>query len=276
MAKKLSTFSMRMPEDINDRIQAYAEEHECTKAEAMSHFARAGMKLEDEGPQTVQAAADGTASQASKSGATSADVEKIMTELQGLTKATESLRSASLARPAQDNAIVPVDIREKIQSYASAHSCTPAEALGYYARLGIQISDEARPASVHEVAELSKKLDVLAKDSQVKSEQIKQMSEAISAIKKNTEPETVEVEGELADPAIEEAHNAQLTDEEKQRQEAERTRKIMTDVMNEYAAAHPTPAPEPQPAQQQMNPWVPVLVAVIVSLVIGIIVLVLH
>ena len=46
-SKRPTTFSMRMPEDLNLKIQAYAQEHGCTKAEAMSHFARAGIELEE-------------------------------------------------------------------------------------------------------------------------------------------------------------------------------------------------------------------------------------
>lgn len=269
MPKKPTTFSMRMPEDINDRIQSYAEEHQCTKAEAMSHFARAGMKLEDEGgaPTTDNAPAAQPAEDLGQS--MDQHFGKVMDQLQGLSKTAESLRESSTQQ-----AIVPADIRQKVQEYAKAHECSETEALGYYARLGIQMTDQQRPASVAEVANLSKKLDLLAKDSQMKSEQLKRMNEAIAHIRKNTEPETVEVEGELADPAIEEAKSPQLSEEEKERQEEERTRKIMTDVMNEYAAAHPAPAPEPAPTPApQMSPWLPVLVAVIVSLVMGIVVI---
>ena len=62
MAKKPTTFSMRMPEDLNEKIQAYAIEHNCTKAEAMSHFARAGIELEENGgAQLAQSAQSGDA-----------------------------------------------------------------------------------------------------------------------------------------------------------------------------------------------------------------------
>lgn len=253
MPKKLTTFSMRMPEDINEKVQAYAAEHECTKAEAMSHFARAGIEIEDSGKP-----------------ASSDELEQIISKINDLATKED-------AETTQTTAVIPVDIKDKIQAYSKEHECSENEALGYYARIGIQISDAQRPASVSEVQELSKKLDVLAKDSQTKSEQISKMAETLQSIQKNTEPETVEVEGELADPAIEDAHDAEPTEEEKERQAAERTKKIMTDVMNEYAAAHPTPAPTPPaPQQQQVSPWIPVLVAAIVSLAIGLVVLLLH
>lgn len=254
MPKKLTTFSMRMPEDINEKVQAYAAEHECTKAEAMSHFARAGIQLEDEGKP-----------------ASNDELGQIISKI-------DALATKEDVDTTQSTAVIPVDIKDKIQAYSKEHKCSEAEALGYYARIGIQITSEQRPASVAEVQELSKKLDVLAQDSQAKAEQINKMSEMLTAIQKNTEPETVEVEGELADPAIEEAQNAEPSEEEKERQAAELTKKIMTDVMNEYAAAHPTPAPTPAtpPQQQQMSPWIPVLVAAVISLVVGIIVLVLH
>lgn len=254
MPKKLTTFSMRMPEDINEKVQAYAAEHECTKAEAMSHFARAGIEIEESGKP-----------------ASSDELEQIISKI-------NELAAPDDGNTQQSTAVIPVDIKDKIQAYSSEHDCSEAEALGYYARIGIQLSDDKRPASIGELEELSKKLDVLAKDSQAKAEQIGKMTEMLQAIQKNTEPETVEVEGELADPAIEEAQNAEPSEEEKERQAAELTKKIMTDVMNEYAAAHPTPAPTPAapPQQQQMSPWIPVLVAAVISLVVGIIVLVLH
>ena len=161
MARKPTTFSMRMPEDLNEKIQAYATEHNCTKAEAMSHFARAGIELEENGPTSV--VPDGM-EQTSKDA-----LDKIQERL-------EALQKLPNIESAQTSAIVPVDIRDKIQAYSAEHECSEHEALTYYARIGIQMSAESRPASAAELAELARRLDVLAQDNQAKAEQMKQMN----------------------------------------------------------------------------------------------------
>ncbi len=247
-AKRPTTFSMRMPEDLNERIQAYATEHSCTKAEAMSHFARAGIELEDAGPQPV--------------------AEEPNEALKSIQERLDALKNLPTIEPAPTTAIVPADIRDKIQTYSAEHNCSEQEALAYYARIGIQMSEEQRPANVGDLAELSHRLDVLAKDNQAKTEQMQQMAEVLVEIRGYTKPEELELEGEIA----EDVEEPELTDEERQRIADEHTRQIVSDVMGDYLAKQQE-ADEQWAASQRgtINPWVPVLVAIIVSLVIGLV-----
>lgn len=268
MARKPTTFSMRMPEDLNEKIQSYATEHNCTKAEAMSHFARAGIELEENGPQ-VPTSEDSS--------------EEALSRIQ---ERLEALQNLPTIEPAKTTAIVPADIKDRIQAYSSEHECSEQEALTYYARIGIQLSDENRPASAGEVAELARRLDVLAQDGQQKSEQLKQMAEMLVNIREYTKPDELELEGELADQDAEDVEQTELTEEERQRIADEHTRQIINDVMGGYMekqreeqdarearhAAEQAAARAQQPSP--MSAWVPVLVAIIVSLVIGLIVIV--
>lgn len=256
-AKRPTTFSMRMPEDLNERIQAYATEHNCTKAEAMSHFARAGIELEDNGLATVQ---DGS----------EAALDKIQERL-------EALQNLPTIEATSTTAIVPADIKDKIQAYSTEHDCSEQEALTYYARLGIQMTSDQRPASSAEVAELSRRLDLLAKDNQEKTEQMKQMAEVLVAVRDYTKPDEVELEGEVA----EDVEEQELTDEERQQIADEHTRKIVSDVMGDYmtkqqeelAAREAARGAEERPGLAT-NVWIPALIAIIVSL-IGLVVVVL-
>ena len=256
-AKRPTTFSMRMPEDLNERIQAYATEHNCTKAEAMSHFARAGIELEDNGPATVQ---DGS----------EAALDKIQERL-------EALQKLPTIEATPTTAIVPADIKDKIQAYSTEHDCSEQEALTYYARLGIQMTSDQRPASSAEVAELSRRLDLLAKDNQEKTEQMKQMAEVLVAVRDYTKPDEVELEGEVA----EDVEEQELTDEERQQIADEHTRRIVSDVMGDYmtkqqeelAAREAARGAEERPGLAT-NVWIPALIAIIVSL-IGLVVVVL-
>ncbi len=249
-SKRTTTFSMRMPEHLIERIQASAAENNCTKAEAMSHFARAGIELEDNGPAPAQGDADEA-------------LGKIQERL-------EALQNLPTIEPAPTTAIVPADIRDKIQAYSTEHDCTEQEALTYYARIGVQMSAEQRPATVGDMAELSRRVDALAQDNQAKSEQLKQMAELLVDIRDYTKPDELELEGELAGEEAEDVETPELTDEERQAIADEHTRQIVSDVMGDYltkqqAAEEQRKAEAPSP----MNPWIPVLVAVIVSLVIG-------
>lgn len=256
-SKRPTTFSMRMPEDLNERIQAYATEHNCTKAEAMSHFARAGIELEDNGPATVQ---DGS----------EAALDKIQERL-------EALQKLPTIEATPTTAIVPADIKDKIQAYSTEHDCSEQEALTYYARLGIQMTSDQRPASSAEVAELSRRLDLLAKDNQEKTEQMKQMAEVLVAVRDYTKPDEVELEGEVA----EDVEEQELTDEERQQIADEHTRRIVSDVMGDYmtkqqeelAAREAARGAEERPGLAT-NVWIPALIAIIVSL-IGLVVVVL-
>ena len=256
-AKRPTTFSMRMPEDLNERIQAYATENNCTKAEAMSHFARAGIELEDNGQATAQEGSE-------------AALDKIQERL-------EALQNLPTIEPASTTAIVPADIKDKIQAYSTEHDCSEQEALTYYARLGIQMTSDQRPATSSEVAELSRRLDLLAKDNQEKTEQMKQMAEVLVAVRDYTKPEEVELEGEVA----EEVEEQELTDEERQRIADEHTRKIVSDVMGDYMTKQQEELAARDAARgAQERPgfaagvWIPALVAIIVSL-IGLVVVVL-
>lgn len=249
-AKRPTTFSMRMPEDLNERIQAYATEHNCTKAEAMSHFARAGIELEDNGPAATQ---DGS----------EAALDKIQERL-------EALQNLPTIEPASTTAIVPADIKGKIQEYSAEHDCSEQEALTYYARLGIQMTSDQRPATSAEVTELSRRLDLLAKDNQEKTEQMKQMAEVLVAVRDYTKPDEVELEGEVA----EDVEEQELTDEERQRIADEHTRKIVSDVMGDYmtkqqeenAAREAARSAESRPGLAS-SVWIPALIAIIVSLI---------
>lgn len=271
MAKKPTTFSMRMPEDLNEKIQSYATEHNCTKAEAMSHFARAGIDLEENGAPSPAPTSDSTS--------TDEALNKIQERL-------EALQNIPTAEPSESTAIVPVDIRDKIQAYSSEHECSEQEALTYYARIGVQMSDANRPASASEVAELARRLDVVAQDNQAKTEQLKAMTDILMNIRDYTKPDELELEGELAEQDAEDVEEPELTDEERQRIADEHTRQIVSDVMGTYLAkqreeqdareaareaAKPT---ESAPAPNPLASWVPVLVAIIVSLIIGIIVII--
>lgn len=263
-AKRPTTFSMRMPEDINEKINAYAAEHNCTKAEAMSHFARAGIELEERGPEqnvSEQSASTPIASQDT--------LEKIEQRLEAL----QNLPTIEAETP---STIVPVDIRDKIQAYSAEHECSEQDAMAYYARLGVQLSDTMRPASAKEMAELRARLDVLAQDSQTKTKQLTQMSEMLNSIHEYTKPDELVLEGEVADDA-EDVEEPELTEEERRQQEDERTRKIVSDVMSEYAAMqYEEREQERQIASQSgsaLNAWIPVFVAVIISLLIGLVVI---
>lgn len=272
MAKRTTTFSMRMPEDLNEKIQAYATEHNCTKAEAMSHFARAGIELEEGGaplperPQEALGAEDASA-------ASQEMFNKIQERL-------DALQNLPRVESVTTTAIVPADIRDKIQEYSERHDCSENEALTYYARLGVQMSDEQRPASTHEVAELARRLDVIVQDNQSKTEQLRQMSELITTIHENTKPDEIELEGELAEQDAEDVEETELSDEERQRIADEHTRKIVSDVMGDYMTRQrkEQEAREAQRAAQQpqrqntTSVWIPVLVAVIVSLIMGLVV----
>lgn len=280
MAKRPTTFSMRMPEDLNEKIQAYAAEHNCTKAEAMSHFARAGIEVEENGVPTP-AAAD-VPSPASDPATTEA-LDKIQERL-------EALQNLPAIEPDKNTALVPIDIRDKIQSYSVEHSCTEYEALTYYARIGVQVSGEQRPANAADVAELYRRLDALAQDSQAKTEQMKQMAELLGTIRDYTKPDELELEGELAEQEAEDVEEHELTEEERQRIADEHTRQIVSDVMGgllskqraeDEAARKAELEAQKLAAQQapQSNPisvWIPVLAAVIVSLVIGLIVILVN
>ena len=263
--KKTTTFSMRMPEDLNERIQRYATENSCTKAEAMSHFARAGIDLEDNGPASVPA-------QAAPTPNTDASKEA----LDKINERLEALQRLPTIESEPPTAIVPADIRDRIQAYSAEHECSEQEALTYYARLGVQMTAEQRPANAADVNELYRRIDVLAQDSHAKTEQLKSMAQMISDIRDYTKPDELELEGELADEAEDVAEEEELTEEERQRIADEHTRKIVSDVMGDYLARQQ----EAQAAldeRQRTNPfamWVPVLVAVIVSLVIGLVVVI--
>lgn len=252
--KRPTTFSMRMPEDLNEKINAYAAEHNCTKAEAMSHFARAGIELEENGMQPAAGQHDGSHE-----------------TLQSIEARLEALQNLPSIEPVQQAAIVPVDIRDKIRSYSEENACSEQEALAYYARLGVQLGEETRQATNADVAELRTRLDALAQDSQKKSEQLAQMAEALVAIREYTKPEELELEGEVADDA-EDVEQPELTEEERQRIADEHTRQIVSSVMEEYLGQDEGPQDARVDARPALNPWIPVLVAVIVSLLIGLVV----
>ena len=260
-AKRPTTFSMRMPEDINEKINAYAAEHSCTKAEAMSHFARAGIELEESGGASAAPVAEGA-----PSAETLAKIEERLAALQNLPTIEPEESKA---------AIVPVDIKDKIQAYSAEHECSEQDALTYYARLGVQLSTEPHPATVEDIADLRTRIDALTRDNQTKSEQLSQIADALVVIREYTKPDELVLEGEIADDA-EDVEEPELTEEEKQRLADERTRQIVSDVMGEYAAIQEQErAAERQLAAESasaFNRWVPVLVAIIISLAIGMVV----
>lgn len=267
MPKKPTTFSMRMPEDINDRIQAYAAEHECTKAEAMSHFVRAGIALED---------GDGSEAGA---GTDLSDIKRQLAEIRdsgerGLEQSVDAAaqRAAASAveryRAEHTQTIVPVDIRDRIEAYSKEHGCTDEESLGYYARLGVSVSAEERPARAADMEELSKKLDAIVRDGAAKTEQLHDLAQTVEKIRGYTEPETVEVEGELADPAIEDARDA-LEEERREAARDERTKRIISETMDSYL----TMSQARQPQQTQATVIMVVLVAAVVVLVVGVLAL---
>ena len=252
--KRPTTFSMRMPEDLNEKIQSYATEHNCTKAEAMSHFARAGIELEENGS-AVPAPAEPSPEQAT--------LDRIHARL-------EALQNLPTIEPEPTTAIVPADIKDKIQAYSTEHECSEHEALTYYARIGIQMTSDQRPATVGDMNELSRRIDALAQDSQAKTDQMKQMAEMLANIRDYTKPDEVELEGEIA----EDVEDQELTEEERQRIADEHTRKVVTDVMEDYLSIQQEAEDQRRAAMQNtMNPWVPVLVAIIVSLLIGMVLL---
>lgn len=220
-AKRPTTFSMRMPEDLNEKINAYAAEHKCTKAEAMTRFARAGIELEESGGMAT--AGSGVPDVGGGSQETLAKIEERLEALQNL-PTIEPIAPTSTA-------IVPIDIREKIQAYSKEHDCSEQDAMAYYARLGVQLSGETRAATTADLAELHGKLDALAQDSRQKGEQLAQLADAIAVIREYTQPETLELEGEIAD----DAEDVELSEEELQRMADERTRQIVSDVLSEYA-----------------------------------------
>ncbi|MDO4536667.1 MAG: hypothetical protein Q4B54_00770 [Coriobacteriales bacterium] len=259
MATRPTTFSMRMPQDLNEKIQEYAAEHNCTKAEAMSHFARAGIDLEENGP------------------AASPAPQETLNKIQERLEALQNLPVIEPVANEQATAIVPVDIRDKIQAYSAEHACSEQEALAYYARIGVQMTSEQRPASTADIAMLTARLDALAQDSAAKNEQLKQMSEILSAVRDYTKPDELELEGEVADEA-EDVEPPELTDEERQRIADEHTRQIVSDVMGNLLSEQQKREAEAESRRQAMqtpavNPWIPVLVAVIVSLIIGLVVI---
>lgn len=274
--KRTTTFSMRMPDDLNEKIQAYAAEHNCTKAEAMSHFARTGIEVEEKGLSTTPPPQEDT------------DADPSVTALNKIQERLDALQHLpSIEQPAT-TAIVPVDIREKIQAYSAEHNCSEQEALAYYARLGVQISGEQRPASAAEVAELARRLDVLAQDTQTKTDQMKQMNELLTTIRDYTKPDEIELEGELAEQEAEDVDDTELTDEERQRIADEHTRKIVSDVMGDYLSRQRAEQ-EAREAEREAKDaatndgrhgsssvMLAVLLALIVSLVVGMIVLVLR
>lgn len=262
-AKRPTTFSMRMPEDLNEKIQAYATEHNCTKAEAMSHFARAGIELEENGPIVQETSPSAERSDNSINSQALSNIEARLEALQNLPRMEPE-------RPT--TAIVPADIRDRIQAYSAEKGCSEQEALTYYARIGVQMTADQRPANVADLTELSRRLDALAKDNQAKTEQMKQMAEVLVTIRDYTKPDEVELEGELA----EDVEERELSEEERQQIADEHTRKIVSDVMGDYLAKQQDAEERARAAQQPaINPWVPVLVAVIASLAIGLIVVVL-
>lgn len=262
-SKRPTTFSMRMPEDLNEKINAYAAEHSCTKAEAMSHFARAGIALEEGGSQPVEQAVN---TEGTETATTLAQIEARL----------EALQNLPTIEATEPTSIVPADMRDAIQTYAQEHDCSENDALTYYARIGVQLSGTTRTASSADVAELRGRLDALAQDSQQKGEQLAHMAEVLAAIHDYTKPEELELEGEVADDT-EDVEQHELTEEEKQALADERTRQIVSSVMEEYLGNQDVDqAEETQLGASSagiINPWIPVLVAVIVSLLIGLVIL---
>jgi len=277
-SKRPTTFSMRMPEDLNLKIQAYATEHGCTKAEAMSHFARAGIELE-EGGAAAMPEQPSVAQQTGEVSSSTVDAESLAAQQETLKSIDErlaALQSLPTIEPEPGSAIVPIDIRDKIQAYSAEHECSEQEALTYYARIGIQLSGDTRAATAADMAELARRIDLLAQDSQAKNEQLRVMAEAITAIHEYTKPDELELEGELGEPDAEDVpEEPELTDEERQRIADEHTRQVVSDVMGDYLKRQQEADAEflaqQNASDQSLNPWIPVLVAIIVSLVIGLV-----
>lgn len=270
MARKPTTFSMRMPEDLNEKIQTYAAEHNCTKAEAMSHFARAGIALEEG---EIPTPTSGMQEPRPEESSTTAQA------LSNIQERLEALQSLPTIEPTPGSAIVPIDIRDKIQAYSTQHDCSEQDALTYYARIGIQMTDKDHPATSAEVAELSRRLDILAKDNAAKTEQMKQMAEMLVSIRDYTKPDELELEGELADQEAEDV-DTEITEEERQRIADEHTRQIVSDVVGGYIARQreEQAVRDAQQAQQSnsSNPMpliLSALVAIIVSLIMGLVVI---
>lgn len=256
MVKRPTTFSMRMPEDLNEKIQQYATEHNCTKAEAMSHFARAGIDLEERGALTEEGEI------------ASASADEALALIQ------KKLDSLQVAAPVTTTgAIVPVDIQDKIQAYSNEHACTEQDALAYYARIGIQASSEETAQTAIQLAQLSQKVDALAADNIAKGEQMKQMAELLVNIRDYTKPEEMELEGEVTDEA-EDVEQTELTDEEKQAIADEHTRKIVTDVMATYDKRQEERAAAQHTSQEPTSQLMPTLIIAGVALVIALIALV--
>ena len=277
-SKRPTTFSMRMPEDLNLKIQAYATEHGCTKAEAMSHFARAGIELE-EGGAAAMPEQPSVAQQTGEASSPAVDAESLAAQQETLKSIDErlaALQNLPTIEPEPGTAIVPIDIRDKIQAYSAEHECSEQEALTYYARIGIQLSGDTRAATAADMAELARRIDLLAQDSQAKNEQLRVMTEAITAIREYTKPDELELEGELGEPEAEDVpEEPELTDEERQRIADEHTRQVVSDVMGDYLKRQQEADAEflaqQNASDQSLNPWIPVLVAIIVSLVMGLV-----
>ena len=277
-SKRPTTFSMRMPEDLNLKIQAYATEHGCTKAEAMSHFARAGIELE-EGGAAAMPEQPSVAQQTGEASSPAVDAESLAAQQETLKSIDErlaALQNLPTIEPEPGTAIVPIDIRDKIQAYSAEHECSEQEALTYYARIGIQLSGDTRAATAADMAELARRIDLLAQDSQAKNEQLRVMTEAITAIREYTKPDELELEGELGEPDAEDVpEEPELTDEERQRIADEHTRQVVSDVMGDYLKRQQEADAEflaqQNASDQSLNPWIPVLVAIIVSLVMGLV-----
>ena len=277
-SKRPTTFSMRMPEDLNLKIQAYATEHGCTKAEAMSHFARAGIELE-EGGAAAMPEQPSVAQQTGEASSPAVDAESLAAQQETLKSIDErlaALQNLPTIEPEPGTAIVPIDIRDKIQAYSAEHECSEQEALTYYARIGIQLSGDTRAATAADMAELARRIDLLAQDSQAKNEPLRVMTEAITAIREYTKPDELELEGELGEPEAEDVpEEPELTDEERQRIADEHTRQVVSDVMGDYLKRQQEADAEflaqQNASDQSLNPWIPVLVAIIVSLVIGLV-----
>ncbi len=270
--KRPTTFSMRMPEDLNEKINAYAAEHSCTKAEAMSHFARAGIEVEEMGGLANVGRVDAAGSKVSEGEAANVSQGATESALQKIEERLAALQNLPTIEPEQSTAIIPTDILDKIQAYCEKHNCSEREAYAYYARLGVQLSGTTRVATDADIAEIRGRLDAIAQDSAQKGEVL-----AIRAIYDYTKPNELVLEGEVADDA-EDVEEEVPSEEELQRQADERTRQIVSEVMEEYATRQreermrelEREAMLDDHTRDTLNPWTPVLVAVILSLVIAV------
>jgi hypothetical protein len=253
---------MRMPEDLNEKIQEYAVAHSCTKAEAMSHFARAGIDLEERG-----GSAEGDV-EAQEGSAALTGADETLALIQ---EKLDALAAVPAKAPA-DNAIIPVDIQDKIRAYSQEHECSDQDALAYYARIGIQASSEQTVQTAVQLANLAAKVDALAADNIAKGEQMKQMAEMLVNIRDYTKPEEMELEGEVQDDA-EDVVAAELTDEEKQAIADEHTRKIVSDIMATYDKKQEERAAH-FPKREASNQLIPAFVVAGVALLIALIALI--